>query len=506
MQKNIIEYLENTAQSKGDNTAISDGDRRITFSELLYSSRSIASALLETTQLHDTVMICMEKSIEFVETMLGCAQAGIVYIPVDNTTPVVRLEHIIKTAEIKFIICREGENIPEEIVSSNSVIYVEELKNHEVVMKELKKRRNDLLVTDPLYMIFTSGSTGKPKGIITSHLALISFIDAMVDRFPLSSEDALANQVPFYFDASTKDIFIMCKCGCTMHIIPKKLFMLPRQLIEFLNEKHITTVIWAPSLLCFIANFHTLEKVKPQYLQLVFFVGEQMPAKQMNMWRDKLPEVQFVNLYGSTEVSGSSAYYIIDRKIEDTEIIPIGIPFSHMELFLLDDENTLIRSQNTIGEICVRGPSLSLGYYNDIENSKLVFLQNPLNSSYSEIIYRSGDLGKYNSYNELVYVCRKDYQIKRMGHRIELGEIEAVISSIKGIDRVCCIFNEQTQGLLAIFSGSVKEEEIKETLRNTLPSYMLPSEYHIMENIPLNMNGKIDRSKLKTYYLEKEKQ
>ncbi len=496
MQKNIVEYLDDTASKFGEKTAITDGENSITFSELLRTSKAAATALCSKVKPRDKVIILMEKSIEFVKAMLACAQTGAVYIPLDLSTPTMRRKHIMEKTSASIVLCRKGDTGIESVDGQTDILYIEDLEQHTISEDELVRRRDRILVTDPLYMIFTSGSTGKPKGIITSHLALISFIDAMAEMFSFTSEDALANQIPFYFDASTKDIYLMCKCGCAMHIIPKKLMMLPKDLMRFLNEKRITRIIWTPFLLCLAANSKAFEKIRPEYLKTVFFVGEQMPTKQMNMWRRCLPDVQYVNLYGSSEVSGSSAYYLIRREIRDEETIPVGAPFRHMDVFLLDDDDRLIEEEGQIGEICIRGPSVSLGYYGDQQSTRSVFVQNP-GYSYIDCIYRSGDLGKYNHYHELVFISRRDQQIKRLGQRIELGEIETAISSLDGISRCCCLFNERTQGLYAVYEGTVDSKTIHRQLREIIPDYMLPSEYRQMNSIPLNANGKIDRQLLK---------
>ena len=501
MQRNVAEYIENAARLYGNKTAITDGSRKISFAELQSASRTVAAALCARVKAKEPVMICMSKSIEFVEAMLACAQIGAVYVPLDITTPALRLQYIQEALSARFILCRKGESVPAfGGETEREILYIEDLLEQEIDEDALNQQRERILVTDPLYMIFTSGSTGKPKGIVTTHLALISFIDAMAEEFSFSAEDSLANQVPFYFDASTKDIYLMCKCGCTMHIIPQKLFMLPKDLMSFLNEKKITRIIWAPSLLCMAANLHAFEKVRPQYLRTVFFVGEQMPTKQMNMWRRCLPDAQYVNLYGSSEVTGSSAYYIIQREMDDTETIPIGSAFHHMELFLLDEKERLIEEENTVGEICVRGLSLTLGYLNDAEKTDRVFVQNPLNPHYRDLIYRSGDLGRYNEFHELVYICRKDYQIKRMGQRIELGEIEAAVGAVDGVERTCCLFNEKTQALLTLYTGDAAPDHIKIEIEKILPQYMLPTRYVNLEDFPLNANGKIDRVALKRQF------
>jgi len=501
--RNIIEYLENTTHGcNADKVAITDGIQEITFRELYNATQAIASALLDKVSPRQPVLVCMDKRIEFVEAILAVASIGGIYIPIDIELPYQRVEHIINTVSANIVLSTKKDTLPEQLEQRCSILYIEDLVDKKIAIQLLNERRNKLLSTDPLYAIFTSGSTGVPKGIITTHQALISFIDEMTERFEFSEKDVLANQVPFYFDASTKDIYLMCKCACTMHIIPKMLFMLPKKLMEFLNEKQVTRVIWAPSLLCMIAKFAAFDKEKPKFLRSVFFVGEQMPAKQYNIWKKSLPDVQYINLYGSTEVSGSSTYYPIERDIDDSELIPIGYSFAHVDVFLLDADDKLVDEKNVNGEICVRGLSVSCGYFGDFEKTKSVFVQNPLNPYFPEIIYRSGDVGRYNDYGELVYVCRRDFQIKRMGRRIELGEIEAAIGAIKDIDRVCCLFNEENQDLIAIYSGNVEIAVLKKALSDILPVYMMPNVYHNLEEFPLNANRKIDRVKLKNMFVK----
>ena len=501
--RNVIEYLEATARMHGSKNAIVESDgRSSSFHVLWMNTVRIAHVLREDVKKGNPVLVCMDKCAECIEAFLAIAALGGVYIPIDTELPYERMQYIVSAVSAQIVLTRRKDILPNELGDICKILYVEDLLESVdgAELSELPKDRK-ILATDPLYMIFTSGSTGVPKGIITTHLALFSFIDEMGERFHFSAEDILANQVPFYFDASTKDIYLMLKYGCTLCILPKKLFMTPKPLIQFLNDNHVTRIIWSPSLLCIVAKMKTLEKIKPEYLKSVFFVGELMPTQQYNIWKANLPDIEYVNLYGSTEVTGSSMYYIIDREIDNEEVIPIGEPFGNVRVFLLDDENQLVEKRNQIGEICISGVSLSLGYFGQPDMTEKVYVQNPLNKNYRELIYRSGDIGKYNDRGELVYVCRKDYQIKRMGRRIELGDVEAAISSVEGVDRVCCIFNEEKQEIIAVVSSGIMLEDLIEQVKDKLPSYMMPSRYEFLPEFPLNANGKADRTKIKRMYL-----
>ena len=222
-----------------------------------------------------------------------------------------------------------------------------------------------------------------------------------------------------------------------------------------------------------------------------------MPNKQLNMWRKAYPDILYANLYGPTEITDVCTYYIVDREFDDADPLPIGRPCRNTDILVLNKDNCLV-AEGEIGELCVRGVSLSYGYYNNDERTKEAFIQNPLNPYYREMIYRTGDLVKYNEYGEIVYISRKDYQIKHMGHRIELGEIENAVYSVSGIDRCCCLYHDKKKKIMLFYTASAEIPNLKELIKDKLPDYMIPGIYRFLDNMPLNLNGKIDRVKLKT--------
>ena len=193
-----------------------------------------------------------------------------------------------------------------------------------------------------------------------------------------------------------------------------------------------------------------------------------------------------------------SCYYEVEREFEEGESIPIGRPFKNTEILLLDGDNK-IPKKGEPGEICIRGTALTLGYYKDKERTDQVFVQNPLNDCYHELIYRTGDIGKYNEYGELLFLSRKDCQIKHMGHRIELGEIETAVSSFCEVHRCCCFYDELRHRIVLAVESDIEitKSEIRERLQQQIPEYMLPGEVLYISKLPLNSNGKIDRKKLK---------
>ena len=223
-----------------------------------------------------------------------------------------------------------------------------------------------------------------------------------------------------------------------------------------------------------------------------------MPIKHLNIWMKNCPKAEFINLYGPTEITCNCTYYRLEnREYAADEIIPIGSAFDNEKVFLLSDDNKLVDTPNESGEICVAGACLALGYYHDSEKTAAVFVQNPLNTVYYERMYRTGDLAKYNEQGELVYIGRKDFQIKHLGHRIELGEIESLVQGRSGVVRACAIYDHNKKRIYLFWLGERDQKELHNELKVVMPSYMVPNKLVHLDEMPMTKNGKIDRAVLK---------
>ncbi len=374
-------------------------------------------------------------------------------------------------------------------------------KNVEACRRVCDEAREKVLDTDPAYMIFTSGSTGFPKGIVISHRSVIDFTEWMSETFEFCEDDIFGNQAPFYFDLSVKDIYQTLKNGASCHIIPKKMFMFPKLLLELAEKKHITAFVWATSAFHLVANSGALSKVQPSSLKQVILGGEALGAKQLNVWKRALADVRYVNLYGPTEVTVDCAYYVIDRDFEDHEMIPVGRACKNMQIMLLDDDLKPVPS-GMPGEICVRGAGVALGYYGDTEKTSAAFIQNPLNDRYRDIVYRTGDIGVMKDDGLIYFKSRGDGQIKHMGYRIETGEIETSLNSLPEIENAICIFDDAKDKIVAFYSGNCDKQEIIKKLSDLVPKYMYPNIFIKLEELPVNANGKTDRARLKKEYSE----
>jgi D-alanine--poly(phosphoribitol) ligase subunit 1 len=505
MYINVLDYLEEAVKKYPNKVVFADLEKQITYGELIKQARAIGSCLAAEmkAQTKKPVAVLIDRSITSLIAFMGVVFSGNFYVPIDGQMPKNRIELIFKTLQPQVVILpRCDSEWFKESGFNARVIYFEDALSTTIHEERLKSIKDRAIDTDPLYAIFTSGSTGIPKGTVVCHRSVIDLIEHFSEIFEFSNESIFGNQAPFDFDVSVKDIYSTLKNGATLQVIPKVMFSFPIKLIEFLNKTNINTIIWATSALRIVANLKSLEKDVPLYLKTIMFSGEVMPNKVLNYWRQHLPDAMYVNLYGPTEITCNCTYFMVKRPFADNDMLPIGIPFPNTDILVLNEANQLV-GKDEIGEICVRGTSLALGYYNNPDETARAFCQNPLNLHYPELIYRTGDLGKYNDLGELLFLSRKDYQIKHMGHRIELGEIEVAVNALNFLDVACCLYDEQNEKIVLFYQASKPcDKEILLGLRDYLPKYMLPNRLVYSEKLPMNKNAKIDRVRLKKEYID----
>lgn len=491
MIRHICDFLDQSAEKFPSKIALVESERQISFENLQLQSTKLASKIASFYFINEPILIILPKSIECFISFLAVAKSGNFYTLIDEKTPALRIKQIVKILKPKLLISSKKLQINLTLPS----LFVEDIESFESDEARLSKVRQNHIDTNLLYVFFTSGSTGVPKGVSISHKSVIDYTFWVCETFNLDENETLANQAPFYFDNSILDLFSSLKSGATLHILPNALYAFPHKVLSYLQEHKISMIFWVPSVLIYFANTKALDEFSLPHLKKVLFCGELMPNKALNYWRQKVPKALYANLYGPTEITDVCAFYVVDRKFKDEELLPIGKACANTQLLVFDEDKKLIAPDEVgrKGELYVRGTSLALGYYNDKQKTKEAFVQNPLHKAYLDLLYKTGDIVSYNERGELLCYGRKDAQIKIQGHRLELGEVEAVINSHSQVKNSVCLFKQNS--IICLYE-SLEELDLSRFLKDKLAPYALPKKFIRVDKFELNLNGKIDRKAL----------
>lgn len=494
--KNVLEWLESSAALYPEKVVYSEDAREMKFREVLNFSRRIGTVLSAVTGTAPIAVIS-GRTIDTIAAYLGIVYSGHAYAPIDGKLPRHRIDIIIETLKPSAILA-DAKNLAlaKELGEGIPVFALEEAMQAEADDDRLLAIRHQMVVTDPLYVIFTSGSTGKPKGVITSHLSLMCYIESYTSVMGITNEDRLGNQSPLDYIAAIRDIYVPLYRGCSSIIIPKEYFMEPNSLFAYMNEHGVTSVGWSVSAFTIALSLGAFEEEKLHTLNKICFSGSVMPASCLAVWQKNLPGAKFVNQYGPTEATASCTYYEVDHLVEQDEQLPIGRPYENYRVFLLNEDLTEI-PRGEIGEICVSGPILALGYYNDPERTQKSFICNPNGRGYPERMYRTGDYGRVREDGMLEFHGRMDRQIKHMGHRVELDEIEYAANQIDGVDECVSLYHKEKEVLYLFYAGSASMKEVVLELRRVLPGFMVPRKVKQMPALPKLASGKMDMTALK---------
>ena len=500
MKINLIEYLVETVKLKGNSTAVIENDKEINFNQLYKNICALGNYILDKSDvINKPIAIYLPKSINCVIADLGVMISGNAYLNLDVKSPSQRIENILDLVQPEFIITtRNLLKGVEGIYSSDKIILIDELDfesqiNDEQLLKRLNLRNID---TDMSCVINTSGSTGTPKSVALNHKSFVDFIEVSDDIFQFSENEIIGSLSPVIFDIFSYELCMLISKGSCIVVLPENMAAFPIKILEEMQRTKVSFIFWVPTIMVNIANMDLLTKVNLKSLKLVWFAGEVFPTKQFNYWKKTLTHTKFANLYGPIEITLDCTYFIVDRDFEDNEPLPIGIPYRNTDVLIITDEDKLA-AKGEEGELCVRGSSLALGYYNNPEKTAAAFVQNPLNTHYPEVIYRTGDIVALNDRNEIVFKGRKDTLIKHQGYRIEMGEIEhIVVNTLKVAKNACCVYNRTNKEIVLYYENHTDIEPVvfRKELLTSLPKYMIPTVYIRYDEMPRNPNGKIDRA------------
>lgn len=501
MLTTILDYLDPGRPGRIQGCpAILDGDRSFTLKEVEHAGRIFGTHLLRRTETRRRPMaVFLPKCAEVVFADLGILSTGSPFTNLDVKSPAQRVRNILDNLDPELVITSKDlvSRLAELGLDDTRLVLVEDVLGGAIVPDNalLDQRRREILDTDPLCIINTSGSTGTPKGVVLHHRGLIDFMEWAFDTLPLDGTERIGSLSPFHFDIYLLELVLCLAKGATLVMIQEEIATFPANLMRFLREREISFLFWVPTIMVTIANLGLLETLPVASLRTIFFAGEVFPTRHLNLWRKALPEAVFVNLYGPIEIHVDCTYFIVDRELQDDEPLPIGFPCQNTDILILD-ENDRPCTPGRQGELCVRGSSVAHGYWNDPEKTAQAFVQNPLEDRYPERIYRTGDLVYLNERGEIMFLGRKDYQIKHMGYRIELPEIEHQVLALPGIRNACVLYHRSRKEITLFYEsadGTATPVTLRLALADVFPKYMIPTVFHQLQALPRNPNGKIDR-------------
>lgn len=494
METSVLDWLERTVKDCPDKAAFVDGQHSVSFAEVQHAAQTIGTALARYVKgRRRPVAVMSGRCADTPAVFLGVVYSGCCYAPMDGTMPLARLNVMLRTLQTDLLlVTREFYEVARKLDFSGALLLVEDLLQGAPDCQTLQRIRAAGSELDPLYILFTSGSTGVPKGVVTAHHALMCYIEDYAGVMGIERCDVLGNQSPLDYIAAIRDIYLPLRFGATTVILPKALFSIPAGLFAALNDYRVTAIGWSVSALTVPAALGAFDCGAPRYLRKVCFSGSVMPCSCLRQWQQALPEARFVNQYGPTEATASCTYYVVPGLVGADDVLPIGVPYPHYRIFLLREDGSAA-PDGELGEICVSGPTLALGYYNDPERTASCFVQNPLHNAYHDRIYKTGDLGLRTPDGNLEFHGRKDRQIKHLGHRVELGEIDLAAAQMPGVTDCCTLYDAVREQICLFYTGeTANKRDVALYLRQRLPGFMVPRRLIHLADMPRLDNGKTD--------------
>jgi amino acid adenylation domain-containing protein len=511
----LQQLLSKSAKAYPEKPAVWARGRSITYRELDDRSNQLAHLLREKgINKGDRVGMFFPKCVESVISMLGVLKAGGVYVPLDPQAPPDRIGYIIGNCGIQILITNSDKRsglTPETLSALECCILTEGRRDGGgdlIAWSRLAEfpaahaPEVSLIETDLAYILYTSGSTGRPKGVMLSHQNALTFVEWCAEEFQVRSEDRLSNHAPLHFDLSVFDVYNTLEAGATVYLITEDLAVFPTSLANFIQTEAITIWYSVPSalMLLLLHGRVTVENLKS--IRILLFAGEVFPMKYLRQLAEMTPSCELYNLYGPTETNVCTYYKVERERLASLEKLPIGIACANTETFSVTPEGRLA-GKGEVGELYVRGPAVTGGYWADSELTAKVVVPNHFQHQSDEKMYRTGDMVTVGEDGNYYFQGRRDSMIKSRGYRIELGEIESALLSHPGVREAAVladpdeIIGNRIRAVVAThIPGSLEVLELQQYCASRVPRYMVPELIDLCEELPKTSTGKIDRVKL----------
>ena len=503
MRTTFVDVFPGTAHRHSSRVAVVDGERRLSYADLLADSLRLATRLVDLLDgaSNQPVGVLLPKSCESITADLGILLSANFYMNLDVKSPEHRLQAILDQVRPALIVTTRdiAAQFPSLSENQRGILLIDDDSWRESPVDEaaLERRRQRVIDTDPMCIINTSGSTGTPKSVVLNHRSFVDFTAWAIENQGLGDDEVLGSLSPTVFDIYSFELCMMMELGSTFVVLSDTVAAFPARLLDLVASNGVTFLFWVPTILVNIANADLLSRIPLPALRFLWFAGEVFPTRQFNYWRRMLPQARTTNLYGPIEITLDCTTLTIDREWPEEEPLPIGYACTNTDVLVLDGDRPCAPGEE--GELCVRGTSLAMGYYNDPEKTSRAFVQNPLNPSYPELIYRTGDIVMREESGLIHFRGRRDTLVKHAGYRIELTEIEHVIvSNLQLVTNGCAIYDHAAKQIVFVYEADadIPVAEFRSRLGQDLPRYMVPGRLQRVDEMPRNTNGKIDRLSL----------
>ena len=513
----LQQLLQKSATRYPEKTAVWARGRSITYRELEEQSNQLAHLLQQHgIRKGDRVGIYFPKCVESIVAMLGVVKAGGVYVPLDPQAPADRVGYIIGNCGIRGLITRTNKRAGLDHDTLSSLEF-------SVLIDDAPQASNGskiipwtmlahypsntpqvtLTETDLAYILYTSGSTGRPKGVMLTHQNALTFVEWCAEKFHVTSEDRLSNHAPLHFDLSVFDIYNTLEAGATVYLITEDLALFPSRLAEFMHAQGITIWYSVPSALTLLLLHANLDAEKLKQLRIILFAGEVFPMKYLQQLADRLPHSDLYNLYGPTETNVCTYYKVERERLAGMDKLPIGIACENTEVFAVSDQNEIVTEPGGTGELYVRGPAVTYGYWADQEKTGKMVVPNTFQQNFEEKMYRTGDLVQLAEDGNYYFLGRRDSMIKSRGYRIELGEIESALLSHPSVKEAVAIavpddiVGSRIRAVVAFHDGAtLVPADLQQYCGTRIPKYMIPEAIDFRPELPKTSTGKVDRVRL----------
>ena len=481
------QLLQNSVVRTPERIAVCDGDTDFTYQELNNESKQIAEILKENIRGNNLrIAFLLPKSILSLVSIFGILESGNAYLPLDFEAPSERNNYILKDCGASGLLL--PHNFPFETDNVKGRINIGELDL--IIFKKNSSQTEEELA----YILYTSGSTGKPKGVKFTHENALSFVRWCSDVFRPDEDSVFSSHAPFHFDLSILDIYLSIMYGAKLVLIDATTGKNPRALSYLIESKKITHWYSTPTILKLMLNYGKIERFDHSSLKMILFAGEVFHVEPLRKLTQMWSHARFFNLYGPTETNVCT-YYEVIMPIDENRVdpFPIGKVCEHLN-------GKIIESEDGKSELCIAGPAVTQGYWNNADRNKSAFIFEGGTNW-----YRTGDVVTKDDDNQYKYVGRIDRMVKKNGFRIELGEIENVLHLSDGVLDAAVLASVDSQFNCTILAyietkkeKSVDSVVLKNFCLSKLPHYMVPDNFIFLDSLPKTSTDKTDYQALKS--------